>query len=223
MQKYLPNMVINNASERLLFGISSAKTLEFQKYNLKHDVVVNDAVYIPFGDIPVDNNLTAKNIYLHLINDAKEMIYITAPYLILDNEITTALKLAAQSGINVHIVMPSIPDKKLVFMVSKSYAEELVQAGVNIYKYKPGFIHSKMIICDRKVAMIGSSNLDFRSLYMHLENNVWLDDELTILQMTNYFEYTLKESELITAESLKKRNIFYRIIQAVLKGFSPLL
>lgn len=71
--------------------------------------------------------------------------------------------------------------------------------------------------------MIGSSNLDFRSLYMHLENNMWLDDELTILQMTNYFEYTLKESELITAESLKKRNIFYRIIQAVLKGFSPLL
>jgi len=202
---------------------TKAKTLEFQKYNLKHDVVVNDAVYIPFGDIPVDNNLTAKNIYLHLINDAKEMIYITAPYLILDNEITTALKLAAQSGINVHIVMPSIPDKKLVFMVSKSYAEELVQAGVNIYKYKPGFIHSKMIICDKKVAMIGSSNLDFRSLYMHLENNVWLDDELTILQMTNYFEYTLKESELITAESLKKRNIFYRIIQAVLKGFSPLL
>lgn len=127
-----------------LFGISSTKTLEFQKYNLKHDVVVNDAVYIPFGDIPVDNNITTKNIYLHLINDAKEMIYITAHYLILDNEITTALKLAAQSGINVHIVMPSIPDKKFVFMVSKSYAEELVQAGVNIYKYKPGFIHSKI-------------------------------------------------------------------------------
>src|SRR5690606_16549895 len=188
-----------------------------------HDITPSDAVYVPFGDIPVDKNLTAKNIYLHLINDAKEVIYITAPYLILDNEITTALKLAAESGVDVNIIMPSIPDKKLIFMVSESYAEELVYSGVKVYKYKPGFIHSKMIICDKKVAMIGSSNLDFRSLYMHLENNVWLDDELTILQMTNYFEYTLKESELITAESLKKRNIFYRIIQAVLKGFSPLL
>jgi len=200
-----------------------AKSLDFEKYNIKHDIIKNDAVYIPFGDIPVDDNLTAKNIYLHLINDAQSSIYITAPYLILDNEITTALKLAAQSGVSVHIIMPSIPDKKMVFMVSKSYAEELIYGGVKVYKYKPGFIHSKMIICDKRVAMIGSSNLDFRSLYMHLENNIWLDDQKTILEMSNYFEYTLKESEPITDDQLKKKNIIYRIIQSVLKGFSPLL
>ena len=199
------------------------KDPNFSKYNIKHDIIPNDAVYIPFGDIPADKNLTAKNIYLHLINDAKETIYITAPYLILDNEITTALKLAAQSGIDVNIIMPSIPDKKLIYMVSKSYAEELVHGGVKVFKYKPGFIHSKMIICDKKVAMIGSSNLDFRSLYMHLENNLWLDDQKTIHDMVNYYEYTLKESELITKESMSKRGIIYRILQAILKGFSPLL
>lgn len=208
--------------ENWRFSTNDTST-DFSKYRRKHDIIPNDAVYIPFGDIPVDNNLTAKNIYLHLINDAQEVIYITAPYLILDNELTTALKLAAQSGVDVHIIMPSIPDKKLVFMVSQAYAEELVNAGVKLHRYKPGFIHSKMIICDKKVAMIGSSNLDFRSLYMHLENNLWLDDQKTILDMVNYYEYTLKESELITIENLRKRNIVYRIIQAVLKGFSPLL
>ncbi|WP_025725016.1 cardiolipin synthase [Acholeplasma granularum] len=197
--------------------------LDFSKYNLKHEPVYNENIYIPFSDIPADKNLTAKNIYLHLINDAKKSVYITAPYLILDNEIATALKLASQSGVSVNIIMPSIPDKKLVYMVSKSYAEELVRSGVKVYKYIPGFIHSKMIITDKKVAMIGSSNLDFRSLYMHLENNIWLNDEDTIKQMTNYFEYTIKESELISLENIKRRSIFYKVFQAILKGFSPLL
>jgi len=199
------------------------KLADVDKYNLKYPKTKNEAVYIPFGDIPVDNNLTAKNIYLHLINDAVSTIYITAPYLILDNEISTALKLASQSGVNVNIIVPSIPDKKLVFMVSKAYAEELVHSGVKVYQYTPGFIHSKMIITDKKVAMIGSSNLDFRSLYMHLENNVWFDDQKTIQEMVNYFEYTLKESALLTPENIKRRNIIYRFIQAILKSLSPLL
>lgn len=208
--------------ENWSFSKKDDKT-DFSKYNIKYPPIINDAIYIPFGDIPVDNNLTAKNIYLHLINDAQHTIYITAPYLILDNEISTALKLAAQSGVDVHIIMPSIPDKRFVYMVSKSYAEELFHSGVKIYRYKPGFIHSKMIICDKEAAMIGSSNLDFRSLYMHLENNLWLNDIKTISNMVNYYEYTLKESERITIKDFTKRNIIYRVVQAVLKGFSPLL
>lgn len=199
------------------------KLIDVDKYNIKYPKIKNEAIYIPFGDIPVDNNLTAKNIYLHLINDAVSTIYITAPYLILDNEISTALKLASQSGVSVNIIVPSIPDKKLVFMVSKAYAEELVHSGVKVYQYTPGFIHSKMIITDKKVAVIGSSNLDFRSLYMHLENNVWFDDQKTIQEMVNYFEYTLKESALLTPENIKRRNIIYRFIQAILKSLSPLL
>lgn len=198
------------------------QALEFEKYNIPFEVE-GGSIYIPFGDIPTDKNLTAKSIYMHLINDAKETIYITAPYLILDNELSTALKLASQSGVKVHIIVPKIPDKKLVYMVSESYIEELVNQGVRVYKYTPGFIHSKMIICDKEVAMIGSSNLDFRSLYMHLENNLWLNDPKTIKDMVDYYEYSLKESQLITQKMLKKRNFIYRVIQAVLKGFSPLI
>ncbi len=196
--------------------------LEFDTYNHPYKVP-NESVYIPFGDIPTDKNLTAKSIYMHLINDAKETIYITAPYLILDHELSTALKLAAQSGVKVYIIVPKIPDKKLVYMVSESYIEELVHQNVFVYKYTPGFIHSKMIICDKKVAMIGSSNLDFRSLYMHLENNLWLNDQRTIHDMVSYYEDTLNESQMITKQMLKKRSFIYRIIQAILKGFSPLI
>lgn len=204
------------------WSFCTKEKINFKQYKLPTNIK-GDTHYIPFGDIPVDKSLTAKSIYMHLINDAKESIYITAPYLVLDNEIATALKLAAESGVEVKIIVPMIPDKKLVYMVSESYIQELIRYNVKVYKFAPGFIHSKMIICDGKVAMIGSSNLDFRSLYMHLENNLWLNDPKTIKDMVTYYEDTLKKSRRITKEMLRKRNIVYRIIQAVLRGFSPLL
>lgn len=201
---------------------STKKEEKIENYHIKHSVHGNYQ-YIPFGDIPVDKSLTARSIYLHLINDAKKSIYITAPYLILDTEISSALKLAAESGVDVNIIIPAIPDKRLVYMVSESYVQELIPYGVKIYKFSPGFIHSKMIICDEKVAMIGTSNLDFRSLYMHLENNLWLNDPNTIKDMSEYFRETLNYSKQITKEAIKKRNIIYRVFQAVLRTFSPLL
>jgi len=108
-------------------------------------------------------------------------------------------------------------------MVSESYVEELIKYNIDIYKYSPGFIHSKMIISDGTSAMIGTSNLDFRSLYMHLENNLWLNDKKTINKMVEYFDNTIIESTLVSKETLKNRKIIYKIIQAVLRGFAPLL
>ncbi|VEU83014.1 cardiolipin synthase [Acholeplasma hippikon] len=204
------------------WAFSKKEKMEFRKYYREYKVQ-NNALYIPFGDIPTDKNYTARSIYLQLINDAKEKIYITAPYFILDNEINTALKMAAQSGVEVKIVIPNIPDKKLVYMVSESYVSELIPYGVKIYKFTPGFIHSKMIIADDRVAMIGTSNLDFRSLYMHLENNVWFDDLTTIEDMVKYYDKTVQNSKLITAHMLRKRNFIYRALQALLRGFSALL
>lgn len=201
---------------------SKKEKIEFEPYKLPHNIK-HKTSYIPFGDIPTDKNLTAKNMYLSLINDAKESIYITAPYLILDNEIATALKLAAQSGTSVNIIVPQIPDKKLVYMVSESFIEELIVYGVRVFKFMPGFIHSKMIICDQKTAMIGTSNLDFRSLYLHLENNLWLNDEQTIKDMMKYMIETLSYSRRIKLEDIRKRNFVYRIAQAFLRGLSPLL
>ncbi len=198
------------------------EVINFDDYKLKH-YVENKSLYIPFSDIPSDANLTGKGTILHLINDAKEYVYITAPYLILDNEVATALKLAANSGIIIKIIIPNIPDKKFVYMVSESFVSELINYGIEIYKYLPGFIHSKMIISDGKTAMIGTSNLDFRSLYMHLENNVWLNDEKTILEMVKYYSGTLNQSMKITKDTIRYRNIIYRMIQAILRGMAPLL
>jgi cardiolipin synthase len=141
----------------------------------------------------------------------------------LDNELSTALKLAAESGVSVNIIIPKIPDKRLVYMVSEMYVEELIEYGVNIYKYDLGFIHSKLIVSDEKLSMIGTSNLDFRSLYLHFENNLLLDDQKSINEMLEYIETTIAYSTKFTKENFKKRRVIYRLIQAFLKAFSTIL
>ncbi|MFA7589512.1 MAG: phospholipase D-like domain-containing protein, partial [Acholeplasmataceae bacterium] len=170
---------------------------------------------------PLDNELTTKNVLLSLISQAKKSILITSPYLIIDNELLTVLKLAAKSNIKVQIIIPQIPDKKLILMVSESYVPELIESGVEIYRYQPGFIHAKMTIVDEEKALIGSTNLDFRSLYLHFENSIYMENDPSIAEMVAFFEKTVSNSVLDS--ELKRRNIFYRIIQALLRGFSPLL
>ncbi|MGE4320036.1 MAG: cardiolipin synthase [Acholeplasmataceae bacterium] len=181
----------------------------------KHDIL------IPFSDAPIDNELTHKNIYLSMISQAKKEILITTPYLIIDNELTTSLKLAARSGVKVKIIIPYIPDKKLVFLVTETYADELVSSGVEIYRYKPGFIHSKMIIVDDEIAMIGTANLDFRSLYLHFENSVYLENKDTINDMHEWFIKTL--NECVLASDLKKPNVLVRALKVFLRGFASLM
>ena len=196
---------------------------DYQKYYVDYQSKNPEGLYIPFGDLPLDSNLVSKNIYLSLIGSAKKKLYIATPYLILDNELVTALTLAASSGIDVNIVIPGIPDKKMVYMVTESYVPDLLSAGVKVYKYNPGFIHSKIIVCDDEAAMIGTSNLDYRSLYLHFENNVFLYNTQSINDMVTYFKETIKDSSLVSAKEMKKRNIFYRALQTILRAFSPLL
>ncbi|NLD26838.1 MAG: cardiolipin synthase, partial [Acholeplasmataceae bacterium] len=142
-----------------------------------------DGFVQPFGDGPHDAHQSIEMVYMQIINNAKRYVYITTPYLIIDHEIATALKLAALSGVDVRIMMPHIPDKKLIYMVSKSYYPELLKAGVKIYEYLPGFLHSKMIVSDDEVAMIGTANLDYRSFYLHFEVSCYLYRTSSIMQM----------------------------------------
>ncbi len=186
-----------------------------------HQILESDGFVAPFTDTPLDRELTTKNMYLSLISSADHSIDITTPYLIIDNELNTALKLAAKSGVHVRIIIPYVPDKRIVYMVTESYVPELVEAGCTVFRYKPGFIHSKMMIVDNNKAMIGTANLDFRSLYLHFENSVFLDGCQTINQMTEFFNKTIDQSICVTKTG--KRNIFYRLIQIILKGFSTLM
>ena len=158
-----------------LWQHASGAAVNYEKYHItprdfpfKHAPDLNGFVQ-PYADNPMFTEIVAENVYLNMIHRATKYIYITTPYLIVGNEMITALTLAAQSGVDVRIITPGVPDKKAVFMMTRSFYEPLTRAGVKIYEYTPGFIHSKMMIADDLYAVIGSINLDYRSLYLHFE------------------------------------------------------
>lgn len=177
----------------------------------------------PYGDIPFDDEAIGERVYLKLINKAKKYIYITTPYLIIDDEMTNALSNAAKSGVNVILLTPHIPDKKMVFNVTRSYYEPLLESGVTIYEYTPGFVHEKMFIVDDLFATVGTINLDYRSLYLHLENGVFMYKCDCIVDMKNDFESSIEVSENITLERYKKIQKGKKIIWSLLRVFAPLM
>lgn len=199
---------------------STKSDINYEDYYQKHEIESKGYV-IPFSDTPLDHETTIKNIYLSLIASATQSIEITTPYLIIDNELLTALKYASKAGVDVSIIIPYVPDKKLIFMVTESFLPELMDAGVKIYRYTPGFIHSKMMIADHKRALIGTANLDFRSLYLHFENMVYLEKNEAIHEMSKFFHETKEKSQLVM--NRKHKNIIYRLIQIILRGFATLM
>lgn len=202
------------------YRFSTHQDIDYETYLVEHKRP-SDGHVIPFTDTPLDKELTTKNLYISLIMQAEKSIDITTPYLIIDHELSTALKLTAKQGVKIRIIIPYVPDKKIVYMVTESYVPDLLEAGIEIYHYMPGFIHSKMMIIDQKKAMIGTANLDFRSLYLHFENSLYLHETSSIQSMHQFFEQTMLSSKLI--DGMKKPNIFYRLGQTILKGFSSLL
>ena len=177
----------------------------------------------PYPDTPLDHFNAAENAYLHLIQRADHYVYITTPYLILDNEFVTTLKTAAESGVDVRIITPSHPDKWYVHMVSRSYYQTLIQSGVKIYEYQPGFIHAKMCLCDDEAAMVGTANLDYRSLYLHYENAVLLYHTPVLAEIKKDIEETLEKSRLITIEELRSKLRGTSALCALLKLLAPLM
>ena len=177
----------------------------------------------PYPDSPLDHFNVAENAYLHLIQRADHYVYITTPYLILDNEFVTTLKTAAESGVDVRIMTPGIPDKKMVFLLTQSYYEQLLEAGVRIYEYQPGFLHAKSFVCDDEIAVVGTINLDYRSLYLHFENGVWFYKNKVVGDILEDFRETLNYCDPINIEFCRDRNILVRGFQSILRLFAPLL
>lgn len=189
----------------------------------KTTAVYSDGYIQPYGDTPVDDEIVGENIYLNMINKAKHYIYITTPYLIIDNEMFTALALAAKSGIDVRIITPGIPDKKTVYMVTQSYYYQLIKAGVKIYQYTPGFIHAKTVVIDDMVATVGTINFDYRSLYLHFECGVWMFNSGAIYEMKDDYIRTLEECDEVTLEEIEKTSSIKRFGQGILRLVAPLL
>ncbi len=183
----------------------------------------SDGYIQPFADGPSTDDLTVEMCYMGLINSATDHFYATTPYLILDNEMTTALCNAARSGVDVRIITPHIPDKKTVMAVTRSNYRTLLMSGVKIFEYTPGFIHAKNISADGKLAVVGTANFDFRSFYLHFENCVLFYKSKCVDDVEKDFLKTQQESVEITLDSIKKKGPLYGLLQAILKVFSPLM
>lgn len=177
----------------------------------------------PLADRPGQNLQLMENTFLSLINNADRYVYINTPYLILDNELSSALCLAAKSGVDVRITVPHIPDKKIVFMMTRSFYPQLLKAGVKIYEYTPGFVHAKSVVVDDTTAYIGSCNFDYRSLYLHFECGALLYNTPTVADMHDDFLATLEKCEAVTYEKTRNANVFVRLARSLLRLFSPLL
>ncbi len=175
----------------------------------------------PYTDSPLDDSPVGESIYLSMIYTAKRYIWISTPYLIIDHGMERALCSAAESGVDVRIVVPSIPDKKIVNEATKSNYPVLMASGVKIYEYTPGFNHAKTFVCDGRYATVGTVNLDFRSLYLHFECGVWLCDAPVIADIESDMKSMLEESELMTEEKCKV-GVIKSICRAVIELFAPL-
>ncbi len=184
---------------------------------------VSDGFVQPYSDSPLDRETVGEMVYLNLINNAKRYIYINTPYLIIDNELVTAISLAAKSGVDVRIVTPHVADKWYVHLVTQAFYPQLLAAGVKIYEYTPGFIHSKTFVVDDEVGTVGTINLDYRSLYLHFECGVWMYQTHALLQLKQDFLKTLEICTPMTLEHCRKFHLAKRLMQAVLRLISPLM
>ncbi len=175
-----------------------------------------------FGDSPFDGDRNlCEDLYLRLIYNAKKYVYIFTPYLIPDEEMKRALITAARSGVDVRILVPHIPDKRYVFAVTKAFAVHLAKQGIRVYRYTPGFVHAKSIVADGKYCVIGSSNIDFRSFYLHFENNMmFFDEEMSGAIEKDFLDACEKSAPIMP---ILKDNWLKALCRAILRYFAPLM
>ena len=182
-----------------------------------------DGFIQPYSDSPTDREYVGRNVYLDILNNAQEYVYIMTPYLVLDHELVTALTLAAKKGVDVRLIMPHIPDKWYVYSIAWSYYQELLAGKVRIYEYLPGFVHAKNIACDDRIAVSGTINMDYRSLYLHFECAAVFYQSRITGKIKQDFESSLEECVEITSEDCRNRPLFKRIISGILRLFAPLM
>ena len=178
---------------------------------------------IPYCDSPLDEDKVGEAVYMDILNRAGGYVHIMTPYLILDGELETALKYAGMRGIDVKLILPGIPDKKVAYSLAKSHYRSLLQAGVKIYEYTPGFVHAKVWTSDDEKAVVGTINLDYRSLYHHFECATYMYRTDCISDIERDFQETLAQCRPVTEESIRETEIFYKIMGPIAKLIAPLL
>ncbi len=178
---------------------------------------------IPYADCPLDEDKVGERVYMDLLNRAEKFVHVMTPYLILDGEMETALKFAAERGVEVSLILPGIPDKKTPYALAMTHYPSLLASGVKIYEYTPGFVHAKVFSCDGREAVVGTINLDYRSLYHHFECAAYLCGTGCIADIEADFADTLAKCREVTPENLKKQNPGTWLRGVFMKVAAPLL
>ncbi|MDE6015623.1 MAG: cardiolipin synthase [Acetatifactor sp.] len=178
---------------------------------------------IPFGDCPLDNDRLGERVYMDILNRSQEYVHIMTPYLILDGEMETALKFAAERGVEIVLLLPGIPDKAIPYALAKTYYASLLKSGVKIYEYTPGFVHAKVFVSDDREAVVGTINLDYRSLYHHFECATYMYGADCVADIEADYEATLQKCRQVTMETVKKEKWSVKLTGYVMKAIAPLL
>lgn len=203
--------------------LSSEKQLS---KNIKEDKngIKKEAGFVqPYCDCPFDEEYVGETVYLNIINQALDYVYIFTPYLIIDNEMLTSLMNAAKRGVDVRIVTPGVPDKRVIYWITQSYYRVLIEGGVKIYQYRPGFLHAKSFLCDDKIATVGSVNLDYRSLYLHFECGVFLYRCKAVEELKADCQEVFACSDEITVSFCEEQHVLVQLFQGVMRLLAPLL
>ena len=178
---------------------------------------------LPYGDCPLDNDKVGERVYMDILNRARDYVYIMSPYLILDGEMETALKFAAERGVDVRLVLPGIPDKKAPWALAKTHYASLLASGVKIYEYSPGFVHAKVFVSDDMKAVVGTINLDYRSLYHHFECAAYLYKTDCIKDIKADVENTIAASSRVGQDSMSREKLYIRLLGFLMKALAPLM
>lgn len=216
---------VNNFTAMFLemWNATEREDVDMSKFFVDEKSFPDKEGYIqPYGDSPLDGEHVGENVYLNMIKNAKRYVYIVTPYLIITDEMNHELGLAAKRGVDVRIVTPGIPDKKVVYQVTRSYYSDLVANGVRIYEYTPGFCHAKMTICDDEIATVGTINYDYRSLYHHFEDGC-LIYKCNVLDRIRDDFYSMFEVSSEVTENYRAKSQYLRIEQCALRIIAPLL
>ena len=184
--------------------------------------LTSNGFVVPFSDSPVESETISQTVYLDILNKANDYVYIFTPYLIIDSEMVNALRMAAKRGVDVRMITPGIPDKKLIYRVTRANYEPLISAGVRIFEYTPGFTHAKSFVSDDEIAVVGTINLDFRSLYLHYECGLLLVKTGSIMQVKDDFVTTISKCVEVTSDDLRQ-SFFWQLFDTVIRLFSPLM
>ena len=206
-----------------MWNVESTGREDYEKYLDASAAISGNGYILPYGVQPVGNERVGEMVYIDILNRAVDYVHIMTPYLIPSSQMLTALTYAAKRGVEVKIIMPGIPDKKTVFALGRSYYGELIEGGVQVYEYTPGFVHGKMFVSDDTTAVVGSINLDYRSLHHHFECAALLHGCNAVLDVERDMQETLAKCRPITMEDCRREKLWRRVIAWVGRPLAPLI